>query len=93
MALKLYRTGTTHCINGIQCEIRLFKNRDASRFIGLDGWCSSIDDLNKPEVTDEWKGYTSEQIRDLAKDESIEGWDTKRINTLKELLSGQSIKG
>jgi hypothetical protein len=92
MALKLYRTRTTHCVNRIDCEVRLFRSRGATRFIGLDGWVSSIDDLNKPEVSDEWKGYTSENIRELAKDSDIEGWDTKRINTLKEVLSGESIK-
>jgi hypothetical protein len=89
MATKLYRKGTTHCVNGIECEVRLFTCSNPLSFVGLGGWCRSIHDVNKND-TDEWGGYTSEQIRELAEDAGIEGWDTKRINTLKEVLSGQS---
>jgi hypothetical protein len=100
MAIKLYREGTTHNINGVQCEIRLFTGRDPLSFVGIDGWCKSLDDVNKTDFgdvnnadSDEWEGYTSEQVRELAKDADIDGWDTKRINTLKEVLSGESTQG
>jgi hypothetical protein len=97
MAIKLYRKGTTNCVDGIDCEIRLFTCRDPLSFIGVDGWCKSPQDIDNPDANkddpDEWEGYTSEQIRELAKDANIEGWDTKRINTLKEVLSGESTEG
>ncbi len=86
MATKLYREGTSHIVRGIECEIRLFP-RNGLSFVGLDGWCASPEDINK---VDEWSEYSSEQIRELAKDAGIEGWENKRINTLKEVLSGQS---
>ena len=92
MAIKLYRKGTTHNINGVECEIRLFTGRNPLGFVGIDGWCKSIDDIDGVTDSDEWGGYTSEQVRELAKEADIEGWDTKRINTLKEVLSGDSIK-
>lgn len=93
MATKLYREGTTHCENGITCEIRLFATGSPLSFVGTDGWCKSPEDIN-PEINktddDEWSGYTSDQIRELAKDADIDGWDTKRIHTLKEVLNEQS---
>lgn len=89
MATKLYRAGKSHCVNGIECEVRLFPHNGLS-FIGLHGWCSSPEDINKVDKTDEWADYTPDQIRELAKDQDIEGWDSKRITTLKEVLSGSS---
>jgi hypothetical protein len=91
MATKLYREGTTHCVNGIDCEVRLFTTGYPLRFVGTDGWCKTPEDINKDNKTDddEWSGYTSDQIRELAKDAGIDGWDTKRIHTLKEVLNGQ----
>ena len=88
MATKLYREGTTHCVNGITCEIRLFSSGNPLDFVGIDGWCMTPEDINKTN-DDEWSGYTSDQIRELAKEANIEGWDTKRIRTLKEVLNGQ----
>lgn len=101
MATKLYREGTTHCVNGITCEIRLFDKGNPLEFIGLDGWCASPEDINKDIIKpdeiiktddDEWSGYTSDHIRELAKDAGIEDWKTKRIHTLKEVLNGQSAQ-
>ena len=89
MATKLYRAGNTHKVRGIECEIRLFNTSSPLDFIGIDGWCAKPEDINKTDV-DEWSGYTSDQIRELAKEANIDGWDTKRIHTLKEVLNGQS---
>lgn len=90
MAIKLYRKGNTHCVNGIECEVRMFRaTTNSLDFVGVDGWCLKPEDINKK---DEWSEYTADQIRSLAKDADIEDWDTKRINTLKELLSGQSAE-
>lgn len=86
MATKLYREGNSHFVNGIECEIRLFP-RNGLSFVGIHGWCATPEDINK---SDEWSDYSSEQIRELAKDSGIEGWENKRINTLKEVLSGKS---
>lgn len=90
MAIKLYRKGTTHNVDGIECEVRLFARNPLS-FVGIDGWCAKPEDINGVvSDLDDWEGYTSEQIREKAKDSGIEGWENKRINTLKEVLSGQS---
>lgn len=87
MATKLYREGTTHCVRGITCEVRLFTSRHPLNFVGIDGWCATPEDIN---ADDKWSGYTSDEIRELAKKANIEGWDTKRIHTLTEVLNGQS---
>ena len=92
MATKLYREGTTHCVNGITCEVRLFDRGNPLDFIGIDGWCAIPEDINKDNKTDDdkWSGYTSDEIRELAKEAGIDGWDTKRIHTLTEVLNEQS---
>jgi hypothetical protein len=92
MGIKLYREGNSHIENGIECEIRLFSRGDPLSFVGTDGWCKSPEDINKDNKTDDDKGsgYTSDEIRELAKEAGIEGWDTKRIHTLKEVLNEQS---
>ena len=98
MAIKLYRAGNKNIVRGIDCEIRLFDNHNPLQFVGIDGWCLKPEDinilgLNPDEINksnDEWADYTPEQIRELAKASNINGWEKKRIATLKELISGQS---
>lgn len=97
MAIKLFRKGTTHIERGIECEIRLFDVKYGSSFVGLDGWCLSPEDIEakKEEVTevDDLTDLDPPAIRELAKARKIEGWESKRINTLKEVLSGQDSQG
>ena len=90
MATKLYRAGTTNIVDGIECEIRLFDCRDPLSFIGIDGWCATPQDINKTESVDEFADHSADNIRELAKEAGIDGWEKKRINTLKGELSGQS---
>ena len=96
MAIKLFRKGTTHNSNGIVCEIGLFDSVD-----GVEGWYSSPEEIDGTPVIevdsqdsqDIFDGLSSPQIRELANSRGIEGWENKRISTLKEaLLSGQDTK-
>ena len=96
MAIKLYRKGTTHNINGIDCEIRLFDVRYGNSFAGVDGWCLKPEDIGGESVVEEVENtepllddLDPSDIREQAKAAGIEGWENKRINTLKEALSGQ----
>ena len=94
MAIKLFRKGNTHNINGIECEVRLFDVKYGGSFVGVDGWCSSPEDIDgkTKEVQEEpndWDDLSSSDIREIAKESGIEGWENKRINTLKEVLSAK----
>lgn len=90
MAIKLFRKGGTHVVDGIECEIRLFDVKYGHSFVGIDGWCADINDLI--EVEEERDEYSPSEIRELAKKAGIDGWENKRINTLKEVLSGQDTQ-
>ena len=46
------------------------------------GWCFDKESLEETDESD----LTPTEIRELAKDADIEGWETKRINTLKSEL-------
>jgi hypothetical protein len=93
MAIKLFRKGNTHNVNGIECEIRLFDVKNGRSFIGVDGWCADIEDLEKKEPPEEViidpVDHSSKNIREMARDAGIDGWEKKRITTLKEELSGE----
>jgi hypothetical protein len=65
--------------------------------VGTDGWCASIEDLEKKEIecTEPEKeaqpdnNDIPQDVREMAKAAGIEGWDKKRINTLKGELDGK----
>jgi hypothetical protein len=96
MAIKLFRKGNTHRVNGIECEVRLFPVKYGQSFVGVDGWCVSVEDLEKKEVVEieeEIESGSIDQpskvVRELAKEAGIDGWEKKRISTLKEELGGE----
>ena len=98
MAIQLYREGDTHEIKGIKCELSNFPIHQLDARL-KEGWVKSPEDISNgkndnekdSEEKESEKIRTSEKgapdIRALAKEAGIEGWDTKRIKTLEAALN------
>ncbi len=94
MGVTLYRPGTTHNINGILCELRVFNEYNFK--VCLDkGWFFSPTECYPKEPVVEAKQDKKEkpvkkmqdtEIRKLAKDAGIKSWHVKKIDRLKKEL-------
>lgn len=89
MACVLYREGVGHVEHGIECEMTTC---EAEHLEGLlaSGWlvnppgyktasAASTEEPARVELTDQ-------EVREAAKEAGIDGWETKRINTLRKAL-------
>jgi len=73
----LYRPGTTHIVNGIECEARVFDEYSYLHNLTI-GWSYS------PESCYTKKELTDTEIRKIAKEKNIKHWHNKNINRLKK---------
>jgi len=101
MAIQLYRAGNTHTVNGIECELQNFDIKSLQPMLD-SGWYATPeetqdadgqneeaqDDAQAPEKEAGEEEKVLNPVRALARDKGIEGWDTKRIQTLQDLLDG-----
>jgi len=91
MAIQLYKTGTTHTVRGIECEVCNFSPRELDLRLS-QGWVKDPSELGEsapPEVVEETSQDTDENINPVrlkAKEAGIDGWDKKRIKTLEAEL-------
>tara|TARA_R110000782_G_scaffold194327_1_gene283946 strand:+ start:395 stop:643 length:249 start_codon:yes stop_codon:yes gene_type:complete len=80
MATLIYRAGTGHNEGGIECEINRCEPEHLESQLA-SGWS-----LSPPALETDDGDLTSDEVRELAKEAGIDGWDTKRIKTLKEAM-------
>lgn len=79
--ISLYKSGNSHTVRGVVCEIGRFPAAKLSQRLG-EGWFTC------PTQIDE-KLTTNKQIRAKAKELGIESSDKARISTLKELIDAK----
>lgn len=87
--IRLYKEGTMHDFQGIKVDSVVVADEDREKY-EADGWGDAWDIL-KPAKRDKIDANDSgalstEEVRSAAKEAGIEGWDTKRIKTLKAEL-------
>ncbi len=80
----LYREGDTHKKNGHPCDLIMVEPRNIEHYVSI-GWSTKWPIEKKVE-----EGISNDDIREAAKEAGIDGWDTKRISTLKGLLNGDN---
>lgn len=86
MASILYREGKGHIENGVECEMILveYDQYESMLSAGWDTEPPGAKPATAPaEMADD---QDPDAIRAAAKAAGIEGWDTKRIATLRKLL-------
>lgn len=111
MAVKVYKKGNTHVVDGIRCEETIIDPMSLPGHLAGE-WVLDPKELDhvEPDVTEETDGAASgtgegtgdgaggeednpptesEVVRQAAKEAGIEGWDTKRIKTLRKALEAQ----
>lgn len=80
MASRLYREGKGWVENGVECDSILVEIDQLEAMLSA-GWSVDV-----PGAKSEEFEKTDEEIRQAAKEAGIDGWDTKRISTLRKLL-------
>ncbi len=95
MAVILYRKGTSHTVDGIQCEQGRFEVRRMQHLLST-GWVGDIKELEagdsitaptKEEADTNDSGKLSvKEIRAAAEEAGIEDYATARIKTLEAKL-------
>ena len=85
MASLLYRAGTGHFENGVECEM-ISVEYDQYEAMLSAGWSTSPPGATAAEESKELS--EADKVREAARLAGIDGWDTKRINTLRGLLEG-----
>ncbi len=98
MSIQLYKAGTDHIINGIECELVNCEIRSLQGMLDT-GWYTTpgdwiekpeeLEELEEPDEPEEIKELDLNSIRGKAKLAGIEGWDKKRIKTLEAELDEQ----
>ncbi len=92
MAIQLYKAGTDHIINGIECELVNCEIRSLQGMLDTGWYTAPGDWLEEPKEPEEIKATEEpdlNSIRGRAKLAGIEGWDKKRIKTLEAELDEQ----
>lgn len=81
----LFKSGNTFKFNGSDCEMIKVDASSVDYYIE-NGWYKEWPINEEVKITDQ----SNDHIRKAAKESGINGWDTKRISTLKELLNGDN---
>lgn len=84
----IYKSGGRENIWGFECETKLVRPEDAINYF-RDGWFERPGDWESKKSALDINGdgeITNDEVRELAKESGIEGWETKRISTLKKAL-------
>ena len=96
MTIALYKSGDTHTVRGIKCEIircefLQMEDRLKEGYVKDPSELESTEEVTEViEPVEEIKEVekTYDPIRLKSKDAGIDGWETKRIKTLEGLLNG-----
>jgi hypothetical protein len=91
--IRLYKEGTMIECNGIKMDHRIFQDDEAEQARN-DGWTSALEVSQRAKGekvfdsidTNDTGKLSVDEVREAAKAAGIEGWDTKRIKTLKREL-------
>jgi len=87
--MKLYRKGTQHKFQGIMVDAINVPDDEVEAY-KADGWGNPWDILKADKIdeadTNESGKLSTDEIRQAAKDAGIDGWEKKRIKTLKAEL-------
>ena len=81
MACVVYREGSGYSENGVECEAAWVEVDQLDSYLN-SGWS-----VNLPGTEDDDRDEGLDETRAAAKAAGIEGWDTKRIKTLKAALA------
>ena len=80
MAIQLYKAGDTHEVRGVKCEVGNFDIGELDTQL-KNGWVANEQDLIEESTAEEVN-----PVRQAAKEKGIEGWETKRLNTLQAAI-------
>lgn len=82
----IFKEGDSYYFNGFTCDMKKVSISQVEYHLN-NGWHSTwppkIEDEPKPELT-------NDQVREMAKNANIDGWETKRISTLLGLLNADN---
>jgi len=101
MAIQLYKSGNSHTIRGIKCDVENFSITSYQSMLD-QGWYATPEEIgndaqdnekeDEENAEEKAEDATQEKINPIrlqAKDAGIDGWDIKRIKTLEALLDEQ----
>ena len=83
MASILYREGKGHMVDGVECEVAYVEIDQLEAHLS-SGWSAT-----PPGAATEEKPSADDEVRQAAKAAGIDGWDTKRIATLRKALDSK----
>lgn len=94
--MRLYRKGTQFPFHEIKLDTVVVNDSEVEKY-RADGWSDArtiLDRHRGVEAFDEADAnntgkLSADEVRQYAKEQEIEGWDTKRIKTLKKELGIQ----
>lgn len=81
----VFRAGNTFKFRGHDCEMVKIDASSVDYYIE-NGWSKEWPIKEEVKKTDQ----SNDDIREAAKEAGIDGWETKRISTLKGLLNGNN---
>ena len=85
MSVLVYTKGDTHEVRGVKCKMSMVEPQSLNAHLSA-GWVLDPVELAEDSEKSQPKNADNKQIRAQAKDKGIDGWDKKRVNTLKEEL-------
>lgn len=90
MAIVLYRKGDSHVVRGVACEASRFEVSSLKNALAA-GWVVDPSQIDKAPTKEKADTNNSgklsvDEVRAAAKEAGIEGYDKKRIKTLKAEL-------
>lgn len=84
--VSMYKEGDSCEVRGIKCDVKRMKFQEMEHYAS-EGWVKDPADIGQEqEVSEEEATEGAHEVRLMAKAKGIEGWDKKRIKTLKAEL-------
>ena len=84
MASILYRPGKGHIIDGVECDMVVVEFDQYEAHLSA-GWSADLPGTQSLDADGDGV-VEADEVRQAAKEAGIEGWDTKRIKTLRAAL-------
>lgn len=85
MASILYREGKGHFVGGVECEL-IYVEYDQYEAMLSAGWSPDLPGAKSGPAVEPKELNDADAVREAARKAGIDGWDTKRIATLRGLL-------
>lgn len=85
MASILYREGKGHFVGDVECEL-IYVEYDQYEAMLSAGWSPDLPGAKSEPAVDTKELSDADAVREAARRAGIDGWDTKRIATLRGLL-------